>query len=182
MTSVVDQYARSSPNGTATTEEITVSSNIANSNHDFNHRKIASSKATTRGLLSRFQPQTVSVSRNIEERDVSPKDAESIIQERLLMIKSIRWMSGHVPRCVMQDLTKQVMLGHEGDSTMSKMPYAKTYRAALLFIDMSGFTKLSQLLDLESLSKVRNFQLFLRTFFFHLIIKLFFISFFITII
>jgi hypothetical protein len=35
-----------------------------------------------------------------------------------------------------------------------KLPYASKYRCALLFVDISGFTKLSRLLDPESLSKV----------------------------
>jgi hypothetical protein len=35
------------------------------------------------------------------------------------------------------------------------LPYANKYRCALLFVDISGFTKLSRLLDPESLSKVR---------------------------
>ncbi|KAL3918998.1 MAG: hypothetical protein SGILL_003975 [Bacillariaceae sp.] len=41
------------------------------------------------------------------------------------------------------------------------LPYATSYRCALLFVDISGFTKLSRLLDPESLSKAINtyFQL-----------------------
>jgi hypothetical protein len=35
-----------------------------------------------------------------------------------------------------------------------KLPYATKYRCALLFVDISGFTKLSRLLDPESLSRV----------------------------
>lgn len=37
---------------------------------------------------------------------------------------------------------------------MRSLPYANKYRCALLFVDISGFTKLSRLLDPESLSKV----------------------------
>ncbi len=46
----------------------------------------------------------------------------------------------------------------EGNETYleMKMPQAETYSAALLFIDMSGFSKLSLMLDLESLSRVRT--------------------------
>lgn len=37
-----------------------------------------------------------------------------------------------------------------------RLPYAATYECALLFVDISGFTKLSTVLDPESLSKIIN--------------------------
>jgi class 3 adenylate cyclase len=36
------------------------------------------------------------------------------------------------------------------------LPHASMYHCALLFVDISGFTKLSTLLDPESLSKVSS--------------------------
>jgi hypothetical protein len=37
-----------------------------------------------------------------------------------------------------------------------KLPYVSRHDCAMLFVDISGFTKLSTLLDVESLSKVSN--------------------------
>jgi hypothetical protein len=42
----------------------------------------------------------------------------------------------------------------ENTSNKRVLPYSTKYRCALLFVDISGFTKLSRLLDPESLSKV----------------------------
>ena len=109
------------------------------------------------------------------------------LAERAAIIESINWLGRHVPQCVLnrlcQDIIKlneesktpkiirrrssQIMAGHSTSTSSSsasdrsskplEMPLSETYEAALLFIDMSGFTKLSQLLDVESLSKVRCF-------------------------
>lgn len=54
----------------------------------------------------------------------------------------------------MKDLSLDALRYQRDEETKLTMPYANTYSAALLFVDMSGFTKLSQMLDLESLSKV----------------------------
>ncbi len=74
--------------------------------------------------------------------------------ERDSIIESIEWLARHVPRCVMKDLSLDALRYQRDEETKLTMPYANTYSAALLFVDMSGFTKLSQMLDLESLSKV----------------------------
>ena len=76
--------------------------------------------------------------------------------ERDSVIDSIKWLSRHVPRCVIRDLCDDAFRHQRNEETKLTLPHAKTYSAALLFIDMSGFTKLSQMMDLESLSKVRN--------------------------
>ena len=74
--------------------------------------------------------------------------------KRSSIIKSINRLGRHVPRCVVNDLSKEVSRLERSEQPMLVLPYARTYRAALLLIDMSGFTKLSLLLDVESLSKV----------------------------
>ncbi len=96
--------------------------------------------------------------------------------ERTAIIKSINWLGRHVPQCVLSELSDEVVQFGDMNSrdeaanvprqlietphvsvneklTM-ELPYATEYKAALLFIDMSGFTKISQELDVESLSKV----------------------------
>jgi class 3 adenylate cyclase len=56
---------------------------------------------------------------------------------------------------------KPIAKQHEVIVDQRALPYATSYRCALLFVDISGFTKLSRLLDPESLSKAINtyFQL-----------------------
>ncbi len=105
------------------------------------------------------------------------------LAERATIIKSINWLSRHVPQCVLSDLNGEILQLTKSALDMKKslksksddnytdgklasimeslnvkppmeMPYATEYKAALLFIDMSGFTKISQELDVESLSKV----------------------------
>lgn len=160
-TLIIDNTGLSSNNGTATTEES--SGNLTPLSNDDFHRKNGgkvrksfnqSSSVLSRGsVLSRFHIDVDTLESRLEkEISKSQRDADVAEQEVLLVIDSIRWMSGHIPRCVLQDLTRHAMLSQK--KIMPKMPYAQTYRAALLFIDMSGFTKLSQLLDVESLSKV----------------------------
>lgn len=78
----------------------------------------------------------------------------NLLAERASVIESIAWLGRHVPRCVLRDLSREVMGLHKKEESLLSMPHPQIYRAALLFIDMSGFTKLSLLLDLESLSKV----------------------------
>ncbi len=57
--------------------------------------------------------------------------------------------------------TVSIASDYNGARAPMDMPHATRYRAALLFIDMSGFTKISQKLDVESLSKV-NMQFVLK--------------------
>ena len=85
------------------------------------------------------------------------------LAKRAGVIESINWLGRHVPTCVLSEISKDVLCrtGTDvlADSRKTKktmeLPHAIRYEAALLFIDMSGFTKLSQSLDVESLSKVR---------------------------
>lgn len=81
----------------------------------------------------------------------------SLLLERASLIQSITWLGRHVPSCVMQDVIKEVSHIYKREESRLIMPHAQIYKAALLFIDMSGFTQLSLLLDLESLSKVCMF-------------------------
>ncbi len=80
----------------------------------------------------------------------------TLLAERASIIESITWLGRHVPRCVMRDLSKEAMRLHKKQDLTLVMPSQQIYRASLLFIDISGFTKLSLLLDIESLSKVRK--------------------------
>lgn len=81
------------------------------------------------------------------------------LAKRASIVDSINWLGRHVPCCVLCTIHKEA-LAVEQDislpiaSLKSRLPTSESYQAALLFIDMSGFTKLSQALDVESLSKV----------------------------
>ncbi len=163
-----------SPDGTATTEESsmnvldTTSKKINNYNNRQDGYNRKDSSRTEEGSSNVFKPNSSLLTRfsalsdwaestlEKNEIDISEMDAKSIEKEKQLNIISIKWMSGYVPRCVLQDLTEQAMVGRNIDSDSSRMPYSQTHDAALLFIDMSGFTKLSQMLDVENLSKVRR--------------------------
>jgi len=100
--------------------------------------------------------------------------------ERAALTESIDWLSRHVPRCVLTSLKEDAISMVQGSQQqsgtpkrsilkriMSKsivspvgkimaLPHAHTYQAALLFVDISGFTSLSQGLDLNTLSKSIN--------------------------
>lgn len=74
---------------------------------------------------------------------------------------SIKKLSMHVPTCVLKKLTKDMIESqnieeaeekHEAGSQCEEN--VEVYQGALLFVDMSGFTKLSQALEVEELSKV----------------------------
>ncbi len=73
-----------------------------------------------------------------------------ILIERSKISESICWLARHVPYCVLKDLLHDV---EEGLSIA--LPYTSYRRCALLFVDISGFTKLSQILSVENLSKVK---------------------------
>lgn len=77
-----------------------------------------------------------------------------LLMERVALTESITWLQRHVPSCVIQELGQEVLRIHRQKEPLIRVPHAKIYTAALLFVDMSGFTKLSLMLDLESLSKV----------------------------
>jgi hypothetical protein len=76
--------------------------------------------------------------------------------KRATIVESIKWLGRHIPGCALHDICKYVvkMQDRELDIKPMMFPHVTKYQAALLFIDMSGFTKLSQSLDVESLSKV----------------------------
>jgi len=96
--------------------------------------------------------------------------------ERSCMVETTQSLGRHVPACVMAQLTCETlrlaeteestcsskakygfpMSSHSKASIPMEMPHATQYEAALLFVDMSGFTKISQKLDVESLSKAIN--------------------------
>jgi hypothetical protein len=80
----------------------------------------------------------------------------SLTKTRASIIDSIEWLGRHVPCCVLSQISHEVLYYKKGNPMEHnfRMPYAVPYEAALLFVDMSGFTKLSQSLDVESLSKV----------------------------
>ena len=79
----------------------------------------------------------------------------STLAERAATIESIKWLGRHVPRCTLRQISKHVNKESIEGTTMN-LPHVSNYQAALLFIDMSGFTKLSQQLNVESLSEVSN--------------------------
>jgi hypothetical protein len=90
------------------------------------------------------------------------------LAERASTVDSINWLGRHVPCCVLSTIHKEA-LAVEQDislpiaSLKSRLPTSESYQAALLFIDMSGFTKLSQALDVESLSKVSKNDVYFTT-------------------
>ena len=111
-------------------------------------------KLSKKASVVQFDPSFDSsntTSTSFERRQSRQTDKRSLKE-------SISWLERHVPRCVMRDLTREVLRLNTKEKKYLVMPHAQTYKAALLFIDMSGFTKLSLLLDLESLSKVRQFM------------------------
>jgi class 3 adenylate cyclase len=99
----------------------------------------------------------------------------SSLANRAALITAITKLAKNVPACVLRKISKDsqsitdscqketlpsLSEGGQSDdiitSNDSDAPYSETYRGALLFVDMSGFTKLAQVLDVESLSKVRE--------------------------
>jgi hypothetical protein len=73
-----------------------------------------------------------------------------ILIERSKISESISWLARHVPFCLLKDLLHDVEEG-----LPIALPYATYRRCALLFVDISGFTKLSQIMSVENLSKVK---------------------------
>lgn len=78
------------------------------------------------------------------------------LAKRAVTIDAIHRYSRHVPNCVLKDIYSEATLADTNVeiAQSNTTPKSQKYQAALLFIDMSGFTKLSQALDVESLSKV----------------------------
>jgi len=107
------------------------------------------------------------------------------LAQRAAVVESINWLARHVPRCVLSQICRETLWLNSSSTNQTRdtdvirprrrgsivnipardterslqnpmeLPNVKRYEAALLFIDISGFTKLAQLLDVESLSKVR---------------------------
>ena len=74
-------------------------------------------------------------------------DGSGCMKDRLFA--SVEWLEKHVPMCVLHQLSEEIQ------SKESSLPRISRYKSALLFIDVAGFTRLSQLLDPEDLSRVR---------------------------
>jgi len=90
------------------------------------------------------------------------------LAKRASIVDSVKWLGRHVPCCVLHTIHKEALaVKHDISlpiaSLKSRLPTSNTYQAALLFIDMSGFTKLSQALDVESLSKVSKNDVYFTT-------------------
>jgi len=114
---------------------------------------------------------------DISQRRNSASSTYSVT-ERASIIDSINWLGRHVPQCVIKQLTNEVMqtpsqanICHNrrafcfwrkasndklAQTSHMKMPHGTQYEAAFLFIDMSGFTKLSQKLTVDNFSKAIN--------------------------
>ena len=72
------------------------------------------------------------------------------------LAESIRWFASHTPNCVISALTTRSRrtFSDRGAVNELRLPYLSRHQCALLFVDISGFTKLSTELDVETLSKV----------------------------
>ncbi len=114
----------------------------------------------------------VSFTDEILEYASNRQSVESSLTDRSQTISSIQWLSRHLPRCVLLRLSKDVIswmhsrdiIQSVGSSSQSqhldelmKVPHGTRHHVALLFIDISGFTKLSQKLDVEMFSRVRSY-------------------------
>ena len=86
------------------------------------------------------------------------RQRSSRIAKRAAIIESIKWSSRHVPLCALDQMITHVVSLTDKKENQERLetPHATEYQAALLFVDMSGFTQLSQHLDVESLSKVSH--------------------------
>lgn len=118
-------------------------------------------KKGVKGLLRRFRKgKSTKVDGTPPSPPMSPLDVQR--RKSPTTPDSTRWYK--------QDFVekKEVewQIGSSGDKTIERtsalqgnekkyLPYSTKYRCALLFVDISGFTKLSRLLDPESLSRVR---------------------------
>ncbi len=79
---------------------------------------------------------------------------KSAVERKQSTVDAITWLSRHVPNCVLRDLTRDAIRMNKKKEPLVVIPHTHTYKSALLFIDMSGFTKLSLILDIENLSRV----------------------------
>lgn len=127
-----------------------------------------SSNTTGRAITSRTSRQASF------RAECLPRDA---------LVDSITWLGCHVPSCVLSSCIEEIrnnpgsqaseesaefakncidIDAFHGDEMLpmnsadEMLPFASRHEAALLFVDISGFTKLSTQMDVESLSKVIN--------------------------
>ena len=68
--------------------------------------------------------------------DIGKTDIE-IQSERLGLTGSITLLGRHVPNLVIHDLSSEVLRMQRKQKPILTMPHAQTYKAALLFVDMS---------------------------------------------
>lgn len=136
--------------------------------------KYAQSKPKSKYLGDEDETSASISQENVES--FQRRNSLSKVTDRETIIDSINWLGRHVPQCVIKQLTEEVMqtpsqsnvsksrsfhFGRRSNDSSAQivdmeMPFGTHYKAAFLFIDMSGFTKLSQKLDVESFSKVRK--------------------------
>ena len=135
-------------------------------------------------MSSDVENEAVGIISNVMQSE-GATNITKLLLDRVELIRSTKWLGNHIPNCVLRDLTTETMekmrmqndsnIHNIGDNVVDniggddcdekqeepemKIPYSQDYEAAMLFVDISGFTKLSQLLDLESLSKVCILQI-----------------------
>jgi hypothetical protein len=110
-----------------------------------------------KGLFKRFSKKGVADPSFRWPHD--DKGQKSLVREDCGLVQSTS-EKGSIIRRVDQALTvdsalKPSFTQKQTITHKRALPYSSKYRCALLFVDISGFTKLSRLLDPESLSKVR---------------------------
>mmetsp|Transcript_13801 Transcript_13801/g.20475 ORF Transcript_13801/g.20475 Transcript_13801/m.20475 type:complete len:396 (-) Transcript_13801:493-1680(-) len=79
---------------------------------------------------------------------------------------SVSWFGCHTPECVLKRISASRRSGsstsmrakssHRSTIQSLNLPHLSKHKCALLFVDISGFTKLSTILDVETLSKSIN--------------------------
>jgi hypothetical protein len=86
---------------------------------------------------------------SVNNTSVSSSNTSTSKEQRLQ--ESIQWFSRHIPQCILPTL---LLFQQHNKLTL---PYiSSTHDAALLFVDISGFTELSTLLDVEHFSQVSS--------------------------
>ena len=111
--------------------------------------------------LGRHVPQCVLMhlhDQMLPARELDPREEKREKQEEMQLCHkhhSIQQCRIEVNSRCATEQSKNVAKSDSRIQRQIKIPHATKYKAALLFIDMSGFTKISQQLDVESLSKVR---------------------------
>ena len=112
------------------------------------------SKSLSTTNLQECDANVLSRSPNSNTKPLNTVNITNLLAEREALTESMMVLGRHIPYCVTQDLIDEILRINQKKEPALIMPHATTYTAALLFIDMSGFTKLSLSLDLETLSRV----------------------------